>query len=1503
MVDPEGASWFKRFFRRGVNKDLDPLAVPDDQARDSQNMRPMDVNGFAGAMTKIGGELVLYPDATPGANTYTCVGATRVNGHTVAFYASSNPGTNPPRIKIDGVVMAEHPDIPYTYDHMMQMPMTLQDGCATGIIYPVDGNAAALFWDVQDIINNFNSGSDKYFAGFSVQGQFVGTPVPSNFPVFTGLLNVGAPSGVPPGQVRYALRFTTPAGDKTNIGMWTPLIPIPFNSETPTNPSSIYPGGRSTGSFPLPDPLGSKYATLLKYRVDNPYGYSTVEIIRESFVDGQGLFSPGEVRIVGRFNIDLDQFSIEDFQDPQDSNLFELIPSDEVPIEQVEFTAPWTSEYSASRLEYGNVQLVSSIPEGVTFREVGGNKSIPFTKAITANVGGVTVPDGYNNPLHATYRRSYVRGEKYGLHLACRSTTMRKFLTVPIEANLQMPYRRDIKAGDSLLHSDAPCYAGNNTVDGVNPVTETFEAFEQGTRNKTDLLSLVNATVPNYDSAGGFGLCRIGDALAIPSAPAGTTIQAVSDIQMDGNTFAGYTITGGQGALALWQPSTNFSDDHSYNIPPNISRLMSNTADAPPVWAGDTGAIFAPTPQALGVGIYGVQNFPSDVSAFSIYRTRPAGRIVAQGIGIYDLSGNPGGICATKATFNLRAFFPDIDAALVDQNELDNIIDNPGNYSVHFTPVGFYSETYGYHGYGVGGDDLQAASRIDMISYANLLHDEGQVNTGDNIPHGAQSTGGAPPGNYTAPGWWRQIAEPTGSFFRQAGNDGNTTINMTGFTPVTSGRGSYWRISLAQAIYLNQGSATENTNAFNNAIVRDFHEPWYIINIIRNGAEADDDNQVLTVDTGFNIKRDATIGIQLNTNPATYPLVDERWEDCLGEFPTDYRYIWIIPTSGPSQAWVCITNNAFFAIPANVATVLAAIAGGGWTSPDGVLVTGLYEATQTSVSVGQSPDTSTFIPPVGARINVRYNDQALLRVFGGDATVGNAIWAPEDNLLNTEPDTGGSEGFVLNSCPLPHPGFKLNPRYMMPWKSGETEQHIDISYTPRLRQWCVTFLCESRVPQALNVNLDGDVANNLPNDEQQFFPAKHYVIRPYGEATNLSGFYQTQYNQAYPNELNIIQYGGFRFKPGINLTYAKQPNISGASVPDVGFTEDLDGCNLLLASTKLNPDQQDVPGLRTFLASGMRRISEETGPIWRIGSATHEQGQNIIVWTEKAVGRILVEKNVLTGADGDTIALQAIDTFWGQEQWLSRTTGLPKQFRNLWTRWENSFWWPDQNGFWQVPGDFRTSISAAKYDSKILPLLAAIPTTYDRRICAAYDPIHKEVWFAIPDMRAFPTVVATRMMVYSTAMNQWVGEFTYEGDQFIPAGQDMLGFRNLTTYTMNTGYTLNGEPLEAWVESVFCPYQGMETEAVWFRDNPTKPSRIEIRDQDGTLMFFTDAATWGPRWVLKIDGYENAVGMTTGGYATPKRRVTSTTFFKRTIHNEPVPFVEQISSLELKQIV
>lgn len=1505
LHDSKFVRWFRRTFGGGANTDIRPEGMPDTKYEDAQNMRPFGVDGNAGALVKIGGEELLFRSNEPGAVTYTCVGAVIAGGHVVAFWASSSPGTFDPIIKIDGTTMARHPDIPYTFDHMMQMPMTLQDGCATGIIYPVDGNAPLLFWDVQDIIDNFNSGSGKYFGGFTVQGQLAIPSVPPNFPVFTGLKNVGAPSGVPAGQVRYALRYTYGDGNKTNIGMWTPLIPIPFNSE-PTNPETPYPGGRSTGSMPLPDPLGTRYATLLKYRADNKNNFDTIEIIREAFTDALGLASPGEVRIVGRFSLATDQFTIETFQDPQDSNVFELIPPDEVPIEQIEFTKPWASEYSASRLEVANVQLASQVPTGVTFREVNGNKTIPFTKAVTGDWGGTPSPAGYSDPVRATYDRTYVRGEKYGIHLACRSYTMRKYLTVPVEANLLMPNRRDIKAGDSLLNSDSPCYAGNNTVDGVNPVTETYEAFEQGARAKTDLLSIVNASVPFFDTGGGFGVGRIGGGLAFPTPPVGTALFA-APFFLDGAFQPGFIFDGANspGALALWQPATNFGDDHSYLIPPVVGRLTNSSLSPSEEFQAETGNIFAPTPQALGVGIYGVENLPAEVSAFSISRTPQAGRVVAQGIGIYDLIAGTGSNCATKNLSSLRCFFPDIAAGAIDQITLDAIEQSPQDYSIQCTPVGFYTEPFGYHGRQVQpipGLFKQEATRIDMISYANLLHDEGQVNVGDTAQHGAQPVGSAPPGNYTAPGWWRQTAEPTASIFRQPGNDGNTQIGLTAFTPVTEGRGQYYRISTAAPIYTTAGGFTTFANDFQLEPVRDFHEPWYIINIIKNGAEADDDNQVLTVDTGFNIKVEACVGVQLPDQSgqpfaSLYPRVDERWEDYLGEFPTDYRYIWIKPVSGPYEAWVCISNNAFFAVPANVATVLTAIALGGWTSPDGVLVTGLYEATKADVIIGFA--YPQFIPPVGSRINVRYNSQALLRVLGGDATIANAIWAPEDNLLNTEPGSGGGEGFGLNSCPLPYPGFALNPRYLMPWKSNETEQHISIALTASLRQWCVTFLCESRVPQALNVNTDGDIANNLPNDAEQFFPAKHYVIRPYGSTNDLSGFYGS-YLQNYPNEGSIIDYGGFRFLPGTNLTYAKQPNISGASVPDVGFTEDLDGCNLLLASTRLNPEQQDVPGLRTFLASGMRWISEEAGPIWRIGSATHDQGQNMDIWAEKAVGRILVEKNVLTGADGETIALQAVDVFWGQEQWLSRTTGLPKQLRSLWTRWENSFWWPDTKGFWPLPGDFKTSLSSAKYDKKILPLLRLIPADYSGRIAAGVDPVHREVWFAIPDIAADNN--STRLMVYSTALGEWVGEFTYKGDQFLSFGQDMLSFRELETYTLNVGNTMEGQPVEAWMYSPLVGELGKFKQAVRWRVVGDKPDAMQLFDKDGVLMSDQSAALQeafapgtGFLWAKLYDSYEGQWWRVSAAYDPPtpgyagRRQPQDVRFFVKVLYNTDNP--------------
>jgi hypothetical protein len=112
----------------------------------------------------------------------------------------------------------------------------------------------------------------------------------------------------------------------------------------------------------------------------------------------------------------------------------------------------------------------------------------------------------------------------------------------------------------------------------------------------------------------------------------------------------------------------------------------------------------------------------------------------------------------------------------------------------------------------------------------------------------------------------------------------------------------------------------------------------------------------------------------------------------------------------------------------------------------------------------------------------------------------------------------------------------------------------------------------------------------------------------------------------------------------------------------------------------------------------------------------------------------------------------------------------------------------DLNGFWQLPGDFRTS--PRPYDRDILPLLRAVPVDYSGRIAAGVDPVHREVWFAIPDLA---DVVAgkTRMVVYSSALGEWVGEYTYENDQYLSRGQDMLSFRELEAYKLNTGYIID----------------------------------------------------------------------------------------------------------------
>lgn len=1474
------ANWFKKLFSKGANRDVRPEFLPDGIFYDAQNMRPSSVLGNTGAVERIKGELILYTSTDPNQNSYTCIGPVSTNGHVVSFWASSVAG-QAPVVVVDGVVMAQSALIPYTYDRPLQFG--IQEKCNSGVIFPADGENDPLFWDIQSLIDNFNSNSGYYFGAFDPATVSVGLNAPANWPVLNkdnalqGLVDLGGSAGNPVGTYGYYQAYETANGDRTNWGLRSPQIAVPEYVVPNTTPTSRYPGGRTHGgetSILTP----TRYGIEMKLRVDNKVGYSTLVLARHRVNDGIGIDNPGVDEIIARIPISPGQNNIITFVDPPDSNVLEIIPSDVAAVTQFAVHAPKAVTYANGRLIYFNMKGVSQAL-ALTWRAVSGKLMVPITRKLTRIVGGVEVPNGYDSAYNSAYNTKAIGGDKYGIGVQTWDGLLGKGFAqdIPGLEAVQFPNRRDIKADDSLAYSDDPCWAANVNTQGPDQVTATFEAMTQGSAKKTDVASVVNV-----NTFQGSVYRPLSDYISQTTDPAPNT--DITALVIGGVPVVSPS---GERSYQPWQPQTNGTESSSgYNISPIALRILAPNDVRP-----DTGNIFAPTYHALGACIYGPETLPASVRAFTMLHTKRAKRVITQGAATYWLG--PGGVPtdpSSKKTNGVTFFSPDMAKGAVDQSTMDDMRQNPQNYSLEFvSPLGFYTEQYAsYPTDGTMDDPANRGQSTDMISYMRVMWDQGQANVGDDVPHGVQPSGTAPHGNYTSWAKWRS-SNASGSFWSQGANNGNSQLQMANFEPVTEGRGNYWHITTDQYIYPADTQNIAAANAyFNDPVMRRWHQPWYIVNIVRNGQDVPAENSTTYQSSGTNIAVDSCIGISTGATQ-DYELLCERIEDVLPYFNTEFRYVYVSSPGQPVRIYACVTNQAY--ITANLASVQADIAGGGWVSPDGKTVTGLYEVIDGKVRIG----TYGYIPPVNSRVNVRYvpGEAGPIRMFGFGATIGPSVFAQYDR-------TGSGDDYsscmTTNGLPLPFRGYSQNPRYFMPNGGSETQQRLGVGRTDSIRQWVIMFDCETDLPLAMNVN-----ATSLTNDrrdESQFFPAIHYIIRPMHGLPFSSGAdagFNAQYDIDYPNESVIFNKGGLRFLPDTNFDYAAPPGGVYKGFPKSGYTENLDLCTVGIASQEYDPLKNNAPGLRTFLDADLKAISDDQGEVKLISSGLGQYGQNLYLWTQSGLCRILTNKNVLTGADSTTIGLLDVDNYWGDETWIKRNAmGLPDQFWRMWSRgvapggggYTDQFFWFDRKGAYRLAGDGVDDISKGKYQSVLLPILKALPADYSRQMSAVWNNVNNEMWASIAPVEG-RTPKPGYLFVYSGMTNEWLGQYTYRFDEYLCHDGEVLGFRDLETYTMDTGEIISGKQLSGWAHTPVVGEVGKYKEAVRARIIGTKPDALALYNKDGILIGYADEATYGPDWIKRYDSWETFFGPLSTTDDADTWFLQDEYFFVRVIYNTP----------------
>lgn len=1364
MPKPQNSHpWEDRVYANGANRDLEKefLSAESGTYVDANNMRTGSMDGDNAAIKKINGEEILHRNfdnrcnstdktaALPGS--YKCIGVVEVNDRKVEFWVDKGKAQDS-LIRIDGSVVLKSPDFPITVDNPLQIHKN--ESCVGGEIYITDFKNSPMIFNIEDLLkNNGEIGgvcTQKYFDDFNFVSYTLQLTQPADHPVFVETVNLGSGGGLPVGLYQYSIRYSTTAGDRTQFSVATPLIPIVSNE---SSASVQYPFIKTVGADPAPL-SATNFGIKIRFRVANLNDFDFIEIRRTKFTAGTAIGVLPVVEILdipaSVANLINGEIAVREFTDGDPVTVKETVTDDEDTLVMNSIKRAKALRYFNNRLYLMNVEFDSRDLENTfTFLERNSEKMFQTIEQI-----GI---DGHNDAYHFTNHRSYPGGEKFGFAIVGYDAGMERTFAQDVIGfdNFQFKNRREKISTNTLDTS----YLGTSraaTVDGdVQQVHEVFD-FGSGTTNtginKTDL-----CTFKNILDAGSKSRSK------------------VNSLGCDDPGF-GSQVGGDEIRYQPYHPSTKTDTDvtgHNYRINHLAWEGSSFTAYNPKG--------FASTYYAQGMALTGLDKIPSYIQAFSVVRTEAAKRVFTQGIGFYKLNTAAGafGANTSKETNKFVFFSPDVDKGLVT---IQDVITNPDRFRLQLvSPLGVFSEVY-------DGDNLGTGSTrgIDMISYARMLRDKtgasAEINPTESATFGLPDGGSA--FRYVGYGKWRKegaASAVNSGPFKDAKN-GNRSWLIKDVKTITEGRGTFYEIEVQSDTqnpypgFYNHKTA-DGDQDFDEAGVRNWHEPVYIVNIIQEGKDASQQDIKEFFETGHYQKVDAIIGRSSGADEQSFQLTDERWEDCIPDivdstgtalvttFATLNRFIFVEDESLVVQRWVDVT----FKSTGDITTILNDITNNGFhTTSDGFKVVGIYvhenESNQNrffkikfgrdnindengiSVATLDTFADALFIPPDATLIKVKYDNRIPIRFFGGDTTVGEAIFSPLDKEYAKDGKPKSGEEFKLN-IGLPFKGYEINPRVYIINNTTAVINKIQDDNTimfdasvifPNLqpslfRQLAVMFTVESKI------SMPFAFFNSNPGG---FFPLLGYIQRPHEwddsplTATN-NNIHDTDYNDDYSEsadaELTRWGFGGFRFAPLHNIDYAKEPTFRvHVSKPKVGFTEQNLFCTRIVWSIQRPINVQDSPGVRTFPSANFFDISDNTGEIKFAWDANAGGGGDLYALTENGTCLLLVDKRIIHEVSGNFLASAGVDGVEGilKQSWISKDIGMNDEMWRSAAEWNESLYFVNKNSVYHFRNNQYEDILRNKYFSRVnKDVLTVIRDGFLDDLTGVYDRLHNEYWF------------------------------------------------------------------------------------------------------------------------------------------------------------------------------
>lgn len=1356
---------------------------------DAQNMRLTSGDNNELVLRKIGGEELLYsatwnpcnPAYTPVGsivNSYHCIYANTINGYLFEVWATNN-GLYHPFFRINGKVVAYSSGIPFAYN--VPLKGDKNESCNGGEVFLTDGIHCPQIYNIKDLMENggldYDTGGEggtcsaKYFIDYNAELYNINLKTQGDHPVFIEVtaiqpqncIAIGS-GGLVAGSVQYCIAYQDNAGNRTGWSEPTPLINIPQHIGS-NNP--IYPFAKTYGgAAQSPTVMGCH----IRFRITNLNDYSYIVLRKITHDSGAPMGSVGRDEVVYKLPINPQQIGVADIYDIGASG--EAVTISNLDDQIAPIVSAGDVRYFANRLWLGDVSYESKITE----LELA-NPELPVMYAIY-NMGVA----GHKDMWHQTYKKSYMHGEQYGFSVRTRDGIGTNSFNQQFEDWLQvnMPQRRDTAVEGTNLSEENPSALSPDqkaTSDHSDFSPEiTFDCWSSEFQSKDDFQQFKN-------------IMDLGHGTDYKTK---SSVTAWASDVIDPNAYI-YDVVGTDYVGVRYAPFKPIQQDDeslpSYEMPINTS-VSTNGTD----WLNYTPQGFSQRYHSLGVALSPISrsSFPSWATSFAIDRTKAADKIFAQAFCFYSLIPKDAGNgnsdrYAQKISKTMWMYIPDSSTGLVDVQEL---LDNKDNFAIHFQcGLGMFGETYSDRTITLGVDAM-----FDIIEYAKIYYEHGQINTGDSSAQIGTASNG-----YVDPYSWRnQVNVPSYDY------NGEIDITSIKWMKTFTQRGVFFEIELDEEMW-GTLNVSAGDNQFDDASMREWHSPVYVVNIVRKNREIDVNvNQQKYYPTGTYIKLDSIIGRQESDAVADYyyPLVDERWEDCIQRVDTNTfdLFVWVKDTYGQEKKWV----NIQYKTGGEITSILADIVAGTGTYGDcgGVY----YEEVEndemgnpryysivfkgTEAGMGQ---LQYYIPSIGSKIIVKYDDaNRPLYVYGGDTYIGESTCAFIDGKGKKDGDNSegeNSENFYLK-LGLPYLEWETNSRYYIPNNtSGNQIQSREKVKLGWIRQLCFMWTSETRA----NIPLCFNAAYPY-----RYFPLQNYVIRPTNydpDKTMVEQDVFRQYSQDYPEELTsdgkpaFWDYGGLRFiqnDQNHNIDYCKtQENFVHYSAPKSGFEEYTHYGTRIHPSAKRNTYQQNAPSLKTFLWSAAQDIDDSTGKITKLWSAVSSKGNNLYAITEGGICIAITNKFIARQINGDELGLiqpQGGEENIQEELWISRNQGLPQQTWRTFAEYNEVCWFTNKNSVWRLEGAALEDIGRQYYLSRIYNnAIKFFDSGYNTRMEASFNFYNGEYWLFLAKEHPIVSDKSTYYVSELIGINNEVIECTDGATLIVPDAAS--GFDKFQVYT------------------------------------------------------------------------------------------------------------------------